>query len=107
LSITSPTRCNSNNWEPPERGPVLPRGDWVLRGHQSFTDPALLEDPTCCDNVENNCTCDAATSAARKLVRACRFNLSAASSKILKQIQIYVVQSNNSPHETSGSQHRE
>jgi hypothetical protein len=83
LSITSPTRCKSSNWKSPDRGPVLPRGDWARRGHHSFADPGVLGDPACCESVENNCACDAATSAARKLVRAWRFNFSAASSKSL------------------------
>jgi hypothetical protein len=83
LSITSPTRCKSNNWKSPDRGPVLPRGDWARRGHHSFADAGVLGDPPCCESVENNCACEAATSAARKLVSAWRFSFSAASSNSL------------------------
>lgn len=97
FSITSPIRCKSNNWKPPDWGPVLPREDWLRRGHHSFTDPEWLEDAVCCDNVENNCTCDAATRAAKKLVRACRFNFRAASSSSLKMSQTYKQQLNNLP----------
>jgi hypothetical protein len=56
-----------------------------------------MEDAVCCDNVENNCTCDAATRAAKKLVRACRFNFRAASSNSLKQSQTHTQQLNNLP----------
>jgi hypothetical protein len=56
-----------------------------------------VEDAVCCDNVENNCTCDAATRDAKKLVRACRFNFRAASSNSLKQSQTYIQQLNNLP----------